>query len=509
MSLLFARRNGIHAPAAVSERFGRMCDFLLSVSGLDGVAPAIGDSDDQPAFLPDAPKAFLDGIMACAAHLLNREDLARAIDEVPLEAALLLGREGLARVDSMAGKPARGTKATGGRGSRAFPEGGYYILNGGTPGLDTYCVVDCGELGLGSTAAHGHSDCLSLTLRANGKDVLIDPGTYTYHSQPEWRSYFRSTAAHNTVAVDGQSQSDMLGPFVWGRRARPFLEDVTLESYFDLVTASHDGYLGLTDPVRHRRVVVFVKPGTLIVVDLLSARGWHDYEQNFHLGGPAAMRVEDGCVAVSTGEGGAETLIFSPAVGGGTAALAAGETRPIRGWNSPRFWEKNPSQCLSVRGRFRGVLLLETCVLAGVKPGGRPRVSFPRRRDEKRLCSVVKIDTESCEETSLVNLDSGAAVHESLEADASYVCFREFAAGGLEVFGRNLKRLVRRGEVLLEATSRMPFVRARLDKNALRYEARGEGTVTVRSGDAENVVSSMPGIKWEKTGEFVRILADT
>jgi hypothetical protein len=509
LALLFARRNGIRVPAGVNERFGRMCDFLLAVSGADGAAPAIGDSDDQPAFLPESPKHFLDGLTACAAYLLDREDLAVPMDEVPLEAALFLGREGLAAVDAMAKRPGGGPRRAGGFGSRAFSEGGYYVLGSGTPGFDTSCVVDCGELGLGSTAAHGHADCLSLTVKANGKHVLIDPGTFTYHSQPQWRSYFRSTAAHNTVAVDGRSQSQMLGPFVWGRRARPRLEDVTLESYYDFVTASHDGYSSLKDPVRHRRVVVFVKPGTVIVVDVLSGKAWHEYEQNFHFGGPAALHKDEGCVAVRTGANGGEALLFSPAVSAGTAVLAEGETRPILGWNSPRFWERTPCQCLSVRGRFRGVTILEACVVTGATQGNRPRVTFPALGQQGRLFSVLRTETESFVETSLVNLGSGPAGDEVLQSDASYVCMREYPAGGLEVFGRNVGRLVRRGEVLMEATARMPFVRIRMEKDALRYEARGEGTVSVRSGDARSVVSSLPGIKWEKDGEFLRILADT
>jgi len=508
-SLLFAGRNAIQVPAGIRERFGRMCDFLLAVSGAGGVAPAIGDSDDQCALLPETPKAFQDGLMACAAYLLKRENLAPAIDEVPLEAALLLGREGLAHVASLTRRPGDGPKRVARHGSCAFSEGGYYVLSAGTPGLDTSCVVDCGELGLGRTAAHGHADCLSLTLRANGKDVLIDPGTFTYHSQPQWRSYFRSTAAHNTVSVDGQSQSQMLGPFVWGERARPSLEDVTLESYFDFVTASHDGYLRLKDPVRHRRAVVFVKPGILIIVDVLSGKNWHEYEQNFHFGGRAALLADAGCVAVRTGENGTETLLFSPALSSGTAALVEGETQPIRGWNSPRFWEKAPSQCLSVRGRFRGVFLLETCLVIDSRCGKRPRVSFSGRSDEGRLYSLLKTKTESFEETSLVNLGGGLAGDESLESDASYVCLREFSGGGLEIFGRNVGRLVRGGEVLLEATAPLAFVRMRIEKGALRYEARGEGTVSVRSGEVENVVSSMPDIKWERKGEFLRILADT
>ncbi|MBN1503698.1 MAG: heparinase II/III family protein, partial [Candidatus Eisenbacteria bacterium] len=275
------------------------------------------------------------------------------------------------------------------------------------------------------------------------------------------------------------------------------------------VSASHDGYLGLRDPVRHRRAVVFVKPATLVVVDLLSGKGWHEYEQNFHLGGPATLLADEGCVEVRAGEDDAGSLLFTSAASAGGASLVEGQTEPIRGWNSPRFWEKAPSPCLSVKGRFKGTVLLETCVVAGTGRDKRPQVSFPAAGREARLFSVVKTRTEALEETSLVNLGTGEAGDESLQSDASYACVREFPDGGLELFGRNVGRLVRRGEVLLEATARMPFVRARLERNALRYEARGEGTVSVRSGDTDSVVSSMPGITWEKNGEFVRILADT
>jgi Heparinase II/III-like protein len=37
--------------------------------------------------------------------------------------------------------------------------------------------------------------------------------------QAEWRSYFRSTIAHNTAEVDGRSQSSEGGPFMWVRHA--------------------------------------------------------------------------------------------------------------------------------------------------------------------------------------------------------------------------------------------------------------------------------------------------
>ena len=117
--------------------------------------------------------------------------------------------------------------------------------------------MDFGPLGLGSTAAHGHADALSLWLSIDGEYFLIDAGTYAYHSHPEWRTFFRSTAAHNTVCVDGRSQSEMAGRFLWSSKANAHL--LRFEDSFGQVTieGEHDGYMRLPDPVNHRRTVKF------------------------------------------------------------------------------------------------------------------------------------------------------------------------------------------------------------------------------------------------------------
>ena len=86
--------------------------------------------------------------------------------------------------------------------------------------------IDHGDLGYGSIAAHGHPDALSFQMFIDGTPALVDSGTYNYHITPEERDYFRSTAAHNTVMINGQEQSEMLGPFMWGEKANADLERV-------------------------------------------------------------------------------------------------------------------------------------------------------------------------------------------------------------------------------------------------------------------------------------------
>ena len=94
--------------------------------------------------------------------------------------------------------------AAGGRlKSIALSESGYYLLQrGDRDGDDRVSVLmDCGELGFLSLAAHGHADSLSLNVRVGGHDVLVDPGTFDYFADEQWRRYFRSTRAHNTIEM--------------------------------------------------------------------------------------------------------------------------------------------------------------------------------------------------------------------------------------------------------------------------------------------------------------------
>ncbi|TIQ17227.1 heparinase II/III-family protein, partial [Mesorhizobium sp.] len=74
-------------------------------------------------------------------------------------------------------------------------------------------------LGYLSIAAHGHADALSLTLCVDGEPVLVDPGTWLYGSGGVWRDWFRSTPAHNTLNIEGKSQSIIAGTFNWSHKA--------------------------------------------------------------------------------------------------------------------------------------------------------------------------------------------------------------------------------------------------------------------------------------------------
>lgn len=89
---------------------------------------------------------------------------------------------------------------------------GYYRLDDG----DIASIMDCGELAPSYMPGHAHCDCLSFELFYDGKPVFVNSGTYQY--QGDKRKFFRSTAAHNTVSINGHEQSELWSEHRAGRR---------------------------------------------------------------------------------------------------------------------------------------------------------------------------------------------------------------------------------------------------------------------------------------------------
>ncbi len=142
-----------------------------------------------------------------------------------------------------------------------YPEGGVTFMH--THDHRAFLAIDHGPLGFGSIAAHGHADALSFQLYLDGEAIFADPGTYIYHTDRASRDLFRSTACHNTITIDGRDQSEMLGPFLWGKRAETKL--LAFDSEKQILEASHDGYA----PVIHTRRFELGEK-SLTITDILS-----------------------------------------------------------------------------------------------------------------------------------------------------------------------------------------------------------------------------------------------
>ena len=160
---------------------------------------------------------------------------------------------------------------------RVFPDTGYGVIR--SPESRSTLIFDCGPLGPDYQPGHGHCDVLSYELSLHGQRVVVDTGVSTYEPGPE-RSYERSTAAHNTLRIDGEEQAEIWASFRVGRRPRVGQIRGGSNGGFRFVSGEHDAYRRWG--VVHARTILLLPPDTWIVVDLLRGSGSHLVESFLH-----------------------------------------------------------------------------------------------------------------------------------------------------------------------------------------------------------------------------------
>jgi hypothetical protein len=356
------------------RRLCAMADSAAALVDQQLRPPRQGDGDEGRALLLDAPAGdSWASLLALGDELFGRLDWW---PRVPADAAsTVIGSLAGARHD-LPGRPAR-------RPWR-FADAGLTLLRtnddtGGDRAPEIWCRCDGGPHGYLGIAAHAHADALSVELRYGGVDVLADPGTYCYHGEPAWRSYFRSTIAHNTAEIDGRNQSSDGGPFLWLRHAKAREINVSDSGQIASWTAEHDGYLSLEPPARHRRCVRLDRGSRSIdIVDEIG--GGHDVRLAFHLGPDVRAELA----------GSRALLRWPSACAPGTASLELppqlewnlhrGETDPILGWYSGGLGRLTPAVTLIGCGRPAPHAALTT------------RIAFLDRPEQALLAAASRTD---------------------------------------------------------------------------------------------------------------------
>ncbi len=356
--LLAGRENGVWFSAVYESRVEAMLEYLASVMDAGGNVPMFGDADDGRVvgLAPAAGFSSYRSLLATGAIVFRNGEFKRKAGPLDDKTRWLLGDEADALFDALGPSAARSLPR------QSFPVGGYYILGSE---FDTEreirLVVDAGPLGFRSIAAHGHADALSFTLSVGGLEFLVDPGTYAYHTQGEWRRYFRGTAAHNTVRVDARDQSESGGNFMWLRKARADCSVWDSTPRLDRFEGWQDGYRRLQDPVVHRRRIVLDKALRRISIeDSLQMTGEHDIELLFHCSEQCHAEPAPG--GYDLRQAGRTLRLVLPQIKAASARLYVGSIAPIFGWVSRRFDDKQPAPTIVWRCRLKGDVVLRTVI---------------------------------------------------------------------------------------------------------------------------------------------------
>jgi hypothetical protein len=292
LAIDFLRKNNLHDCSSFGKRLTRAEQFMAAFESGCGSLPSIGDSDDGHAIAP--------GVYPRRPHPDNKKLKIQT-----------------------------------------FSKSGYTIYND----KNVVLTFDHGPLGMAPLYNHGHADALSITLSVGGREILVDPGTYRYNGEPQFRRYFKSTRAHNTVTIDGQDQAIQQTGFIW---SHPYnvkvLRNENLNGVW-LIQAEHDGYLRYKKPVKHMRSVLIFEGKKIIMQDKFSGEGTHEFELNFHLHPDATLsKCQGNLWYVYNGAAEIYITIFDQ----NNIREVKGERDPLLGWFSRSYGQKCETSVLSI-----------------------------------------------------------------------------------------------------------------------------------------------------------------
>lgn len=278
--LILSRVHGLALPQTVDDALVSLLDHLLYITRPDGTTPFFGDDDGGRLLMLDtrAPNDFR-ASLATGAVLFRRGDYKFVAGDAAEELLWLLGSEGLREYDAIEAHEPVET-------SKAFPDGGYFVMRDGWANNSNYLLFDCGPHGA-LNCGHAHADALAIEVAANGRTVLVDPGTYTYTGSKELRDWFRSSQAHNTVTVDDVSSSIPNGAFTWKTIAQcRQLAWITTEDYVHVAGERGDVI----------RSIMFLKGKYWIIHDTLKSTAEHTADIHFHFNSGTNPSLEDGII---------------------------------------------------------------------------------------------------------------------------------------------------------------------------------------------------------------------
>ena len=340
----------------VSDRLQAAFEFMSHVTDANGNCPCIGDGDDGCLLQLDMDgRGHLVSLLNIGAVLFDKPEWILPTAEYDLLTFCLLGRDSRAAWERLKKRVERAPRAV-----QRFADAGLVTI---ADRGHLLFVGNGGRLGLEPLGGHGHADCLSFWLSVKGRPIVVDPGTYLYHSGGPWRTYFRGTSAHSTIAIDEQDQALMLSDFMFGKFYH------TRQTQFDdsdgrvVWSVEHDGYKRLSDSVIHRRTFTYtLRNHELVIEDLLLCQGSHSVQSLIHLHPDCLVSLSRHSVNVRCGEA-QLTLELDPQWG--SVQIVCGQQDPLLGWYSRRFNEIRPSPAVVCRKNIKGTTRFASIIRVG------------------------------------------------------------------------------------------------------------------------------------------------
>ncbi|MCH8902291.1 MAG: heparinase II/III-family protein, partial [Bacteroidetes bacterium] len=211
-------------------------------------------------------------------------------------------------------------------------------------------------------AVHGHAYILHFVLEIDEIPVIIDTGTYQYHNNfADWRSYFRGSHAHNTIAPAGLDQLKSTGPMMWHTKPKVDLLNIQNDSSKVSCEASHNGFQNQKRNIKHTRRIEYYKGSKVYeVIDKLDGQGTEPLYFYLHLDkGIEKFQHEKEKVVLQLQNGKKVTLENKEF---GNLQMFKGNDELPLGWQSTRYDHKEPAITLRLPINLSGSFEMKTII---------------------------------------------------------------------------------------------------------------------------------------------------
>lgn len=207
-----------------------------------------------------------------------------------------------------------------------------------------YVICDAAPIGPDYIPGHAHADIFSFELSLAGRRIIVDAGNFDYEVS-DMRRYCRSTAAHNTIEINGTDQCEMWGAFRVGRRGRPRAAHYDRQTDGFTLHGWHDAYLHQAAQAVHERRFRWFTEGVLLINDMIRAPQLVTGRNRVHLHPECRIAELKGNRAV----------LDTPV---GTVHIMADDSVKFEtetGWYCPQFGLRQPTMTLLITRQSAGI----------------------------------------------------------------------------------------------------------------------------------------------------------
>jgi hypothetical protein len=218
-----------------------------------------------------------------------------------------------------------------------FTESGYAVFR------DDWSKKEAGTYVLFSaayhTSYHKHSDDLSIYLYSDG-EILTEAGPNGYNYKDEYTQYAYSSAAHNTLLVDGQGL-----PRIDGQYSKVYMDSFQISPEASEATGVNERF----DDVRHERKVLYKKQeGCILIRDRMVSEEQHQYKLLWHLAPDLKVYAHDRIIECFRENKKVAEIEFTSDTSFTTRAVKGKELPEIQGWVFPEMETKRKATVIEV-----------------------------------------------------------------------------------------------------------------------------------------------------------------